>query len=152
MNLDTIPDQIGQLVEYARVALAQEITGARNAVDSLNGEKAAAANALTDLKDQHKQAQSQLDAVLSDLQRGSTLVGLNTEIKKARKELEQLKAETAEATTALEALKKQRSDASAKLAALQTEAQRQSAIRSEAESVYAAIKAKVFSVQLGQRP
>jgi chromosome segregation ATPase len=120
-------------------------------LDALNAERGQAQTAIAELQEQHKQAKAQLDAVLSDLDRGSNLVGINSEIKKARKELEQLKAETAEATAALEALKKQRADASAKLAALNLEANRMIAIRTEGEAVMAGIRAKLAQVQIGQR-
>jgi len=60
--------------------------------------KNAAQTALSELRDQHKQAQKQLDALNDELQRRTTLAGLNREIVAASKKLKALEAETAEAT------------------------------------------------------
>ena len=151
-TLDELPEQCDAFVERVRAVFHQEIGKARATVKALNAEKAAAQTAIAELRDQHTQAQSQLDAVMKDLGRGTTRVGLDREIAAARKTLEALKAEIEEATTALEALKKQRADASAKLAALTLEANRMIAIRTEGEAVMAGLRAKLAQVQIGQRP
>jgi chromosome segregation ATPase len=152
MSLDGLPQQFDAFVERARTALSQQITSAQKIVAAAKAETATAQTSLSELQDQHMKAKAQLDTVLKHLDRGSTLVGLNTEIKEARKALDAVKAETAEATTALEALKKQRADASAKLAALTLEANRMIAIRTEGEAVMAGLRAKLAQVQIGQRP
>ena len=79
MNLDELPDQLEAFFDRAQVVLDRQITEARKAVDALNAEKTGAEKALAELKDQHKQVQSELDAVLKDLGRVSSLVGLNAE-------------------------------------------------------------------------
>jgi hypothetical protein len=61
-----------------------------------------------------------------------------------------LQAETAEAEKALEARLKQCTEADSRLVALNLEANRMLGIR--AEAVYADIRAKVYSVQLGPQP
>jgi chromosome segregation ATPase len=151
MNLDSLPQQFEEFVERARLALVREITGAKNVVAAANAEKSSAQNSLTNLQSQIKVAQSQLDAVLSDLHRGSTLVGINTEIAAARKTLEALEGEKEEKTKGLEKLSKERADLQAQVNALGNEAQRLIAIRTEAEGVMAGIKQKLAGVQLGQR-
>jgi hypothetical protein len=94
MNIDELPDQLEAFFDRARTALDQQIVRARKVVDNLNAEKTAATKALADLKEQRESAKKQLEAVLHDLHRGSSLVGLNHEIAAARKTLEALKVET----------------------------------------------------------
>jgi chromosome segregation ATPase len=143
MNLDTIPDQIGQLVEYARAALDKEITGARKVVDSLNGEKAAAAKALAELNDQITRAKADLDAVQADLGRTSTAVRLDREVAKARTELERLKDAIAKESKELEALVKKRTEAEAHVVTLQNDARLATAERARAQEIIAGIKNKL---------
>jgi chromosome segregation ATPase len=152
MTLDTIPDQIKQLIEHARAALDQEITGARKIVAAAKAETAAAQTALSDLQSQTKSAQDQLAAVNDELARRVTLAGLNREIAAARKTLAAVQADTVQVTENLQALKEQRGDASAKLAALTVEANRMIAIRTEGEAVMAHLRAQLQQVSLGQRP
>jgi chromosome segregation ATPase len=152
MRLDGLPDQFEEFVERVRAALDQEIAAAKSAAVAAHAEKSAAQNALTELQSQLKQTQSQLDAVTKDLQRVSTRVGLDREIAAARKTLEGLKVDIEKATAAKAAVEKQCTEADARLVALGNEARRQVGIRTEAEAAIAAVKAKVFSVQLGNRP
>src|SRR6516164_3282155 len=98
-------------------ALALQITAAKNIMAAASAEKSAAQNALSDLRDQHKQAQSQLDAVMKDLQRLSDLVGVGHDIKKARAELKRVQSETERANQALEKLAKEQTEREAKLVA-----------------------------------
>ena len=151
MTLDELPERCDAFVERVRAVFHQEIGRARATVKALNSEKAAAQTAIAELRDQHKQAQSQLDAVMKDLHRGSTLAGINREITEARKTLEKLKGETAEAEKALEARLKQCTEADSRLVALNLEANRMIAIRVEGEAVMADIKSKLAQVQIGQR-
>jgi chromosome segregation ATPase len=152
MTLDGLPGQFEVFVERARAALEGEIAGAKNIAAAAIAEKNAAQTALSELRDQHKQTQSQLDAVNNELGKASTLAGLNREIAAARKALEKLKAETAEAETALAALNKQRAEADTRLTALGLEANRMIAIRTEGEAVMAHLRAQLAQVSLGQRP
>jgi chromosome segregation ATPase len=151
MTLDDIPDQFKQLVGLARDAIDREIGQAKKTAAAANAEKSAAQAARAELQERRASAQKQLDAVNNELGRALTLAGLNREITEARKTLETLKAEKADEEKAVVALKKQRTEGEAKLVALGNEAQRQLAIRREAEAAYADIKARVYSVQLGQR-
>ena len=151
MTLDDIPDQFKQLAGLARDVIDREIGQAKKIAAAANAEKSAAQNTLATLQAQTKSARSQLDAVNNELGHASTLAGLTRKITGARKTLKALQVETAEAEKALAALQKQRTEAEAKLVALGNEAQRQLGIRREAEAAYADIKARVYSVQLGQR-
>jgi chromosome segregation ATPase len=152
MRLDELPGQLEAFLDRARGILSAEIAAAKDRVTAANAEKTAAANALTELQAQLKSTQDQLTAAVKDLQRASTRVGLDREIVAARKQLDALKAETAEVTTALEALKKQRVDGERRLVELGNEANRMIAIRVEGETVMADLRAKIQSVQIGQRP
>ena len=152
MSLDGLPQQFEAFVDRARAALSGEITAAKTVVVAANAQKRSAENALADVETRCKQAKAQLDAVLSDLDRGSTLAGINSEIKKARTELKRVKSETEQATAALEKLAKERTEAEAKLVALGNEAQRMINIRTEGEAVMANLRAQLAQVQIGQRP
>jgi len=110
-------------------------------VAAAKAEKGSAQAALSDLQGQLKQAQSQLDAVMKDLHRGSTRVGLDHEIVAARTELARLKAEAEQATKALEALQKQRADAERQVVAAQTDMKNLRAERAEATTELARVKA-----------
>jgi len=150
MTLDDIPDQFKQLAGLARDVIDREIGQAKKIAAAANAEKSAAQNTLATLQAQTKSTQDQLAALNDELQRRTTLAGINREITGARKQLEALKVETAAAEKTLAALKKQRTEAEAKLVTLNNEAQRQLGIRREAEAAYADIKARVYSVQLGR--
>jgi len=139
-TLDELPEQCDAFVERVRAVFHQEIGKARATVKALNAEKAAAQTAIAELRDQHTQAQSQLDAVMKDLGRGTTRVGLDREIAAARKTLEALKAEIEEATTALEALNKQRSGAECQVVAAQNDMQSLRAERAEAAAEITRVK------------
>jgi len=67
MTLDELPERCDAFVERVRVVFHQEIGRARATVKALNSEKAAAQTAIAELRDQHKQAQGQLDAVNNEL-------------------------------------------------------------------------------------
>ena len=152
MSLHGLPAEFEQFVERARAALDGEITAAKNIMAAASAEKSAAQNALSDLRDQHKQAQSQLDAVMKDLQRLSDLVGVGHDIKKARAELKRVQSETERANQALEKLAKEQTEREAKLVALGLEANRMIAIRTEGEAVMAHLRAQLQQVSIGQRP
>ena len=141
MTLDELPEQCDAFVERARVVFHQEIGKARATVKALNAEKAAAQTAIAELRDQHKQAQGQLDAVNNELGQASTLAGITREIAAARKKLTALQAETAEAEKALEALHKQRSGAERQVVAAQNDMQSLRAERAEATAEVARITA-----------
>src|SRR5262249_3689222 len=106
MTLDDIPGQLEQLAGRARAVLDLEIGQAKKIAAAASAEKNSAQTALSELQDQHKQVQSQLDAVNKELGQALTLAGLNREIAAAGKKLKALQAETAEAETALAALQK----------------------------------------------
>jgi len=151
MSLHGLPAEFEQFVERARAALDGEITAAKNIMAAASAEKSAAQNALSDLRDQHKQAQSQLDAVMKDLQRLSDLVGVGHDIKKARAELKRVQSETERANQALEKLAKEQTEREAKLVALGLEANRMIAIRTEGEAVMAHLRAQLQQVQIGRQ-
>jgi predicted nucleic acid-binding Zn-ribbon protein len=140
MIFDELPERFDAFLERARVVFYQESEKARATVKALNAEKAAAQTAIAELRDQHAQAQSQLDAVMKDLDRGTTLAGLNREIAAASKKLKSLEAETAEAEKALEALNKQRSGAERQVIAAQNDMQSLRAERAEATAEIARVK------------
>jgi len=85
MSLHGLPAEFERVVERARAALDQEITAAKNIIAAANAEKSAAQNAVIELRDQLKQLQSQLAALNDELQRRTTLAGLNREITAASK-------------------------------------------------------------------
>jgi chromosome segregation ATPase len=152
MSLDGLPQQFAEFVEHARARLHEEVTRTKKSLDVLNAERGQAQTALAELQEQRASAQKQLDAVMKDLQRLSELAGVGHNIVKARAELKRVETENAKAAKTLEACLKQISEADSRLVALGNEAQRQLGIRREAEAAYADIKARVYSVQLGQRP
>jgi chromosome segregation ATPase len=152
MNIDAIPDRLKELIDHARAALDQQIAKARKAVDDLNLEKTAAANALTELQDQHKKAKADLESVLADLHRASSLGSIRAEIKKAQKALAALNIEKEKASTALAALAKERTGLEARVDTLNNEVRRLLAIRSESQATMADIKMKLQQVQIGHRP
>ena len=151
MSFHGLPAEFEQFVERARAALDREITTAKNIVAAAVAEKSSAQNALVELQGQLKQVQGQLDALNDELQRRTTLAGINREIAAAGKKLKALQAETAEAETALAALNKQRAEADTRLVALNLEANRMIAIRTEGEAVMAHLRAQLQQVSIGQR-
>jgi chromosome segregation ATPase len=152
MSIDELPGEFEQFIDRARTALDRKITAAKKLVAGANAEKDAAQTALSELQEQRKSVQHQLDALNDELARRTTLAGINREIAAARKALEALKGETAEAETALEALAKQRKEAEAKLVALGNEANRMIGIRTEGEAVMAKLRAQLAQVQIGRQP
>jgi chromosome segregation ATPase len=145
MTIDDLPDQLEAFLERARAVLNREIEKARKGVTALNGEKAKIKAELGQLGDQRKQAQTQLDAVLADLNRASGLVGLNHEIAEARKTLDALNAQKAEATKIIEGLAKERTQADHELTAMWSEIQ---ALRTERSATVAEIS-KVKALEAG---
>jgi chromosome segregation ATPase len=152
MSLDELPQQFEQFVERARAALGQEITAAKNIVAAANAEKSSAQSTLADLQTQIKSAQDQLKATLANLDRASTLAGLNREIAAARKTLAAVQADTEAATKALEKLAKQRDDGQNQVVTLGNQLSRVRQERAEHEAVIADIRAKLAQVQIGHRP
>jgi septal ring factor EnvC (AmiA/AmiB activator) len=75
MNTDELPAQLEELFSRARAGLDQQITKARQIVDSLNVEKTGAADELTKLNDEIVKARADLDAVRADLGRTSDAAG-----------------------------------------------------------------------------
>jgi chromosome segregation ATPase len=139
---DDIPGQLQELFDRSRAALDQQITKARKLVDSLTAEKTSAAEELAKLKDEIVKAKATLEVILADQQRASKLVHLDREIKKARPELERLKAEITEQSNSLEALVKQRTEAEAHVATLQQDARLASAERARAQETLQEIRNK----------
>jgi chromosome segregation ATPase len=146
MNLDEIPERLEELFDRSRAALDAQITKARKAVDSLNAEKAATTKSLAELQDQHSKVKAELETTLANLDRASSLRGLDSEIKKSRKELEQLNAETAKETKALEALVKKRKETEVHVVALEERARAATAERCRAQDMLQEVKAKVAMV------
>ena len=140
MTLDDLPGQLEGLFDRARAGLNQQITKARTAVDSLNAEKAVAAKALADLKDQHEQAKADLNSAREYLHRASTLAGLNHEITAQRKALDALKHEKAELEKAVGALTKQRTALEPQVVALENSARQATAERCRAQEIVAQIR------------
>jgi predicted nucleic acid-binding Zn-ribbon protein len=134
MSIDELPDQLEAFLERARAVLNREIEKARAAVNALKSEEGTTRATIVELGDQRERGQKQLNTVLSNLHRGSTLVGLNHEIAEAHKTLAALKVETTEAGKAVEVLNKQRSDAKHQLEVTKTELQ---AAMTELQSVRA---------------
>jgi chromosome segregation ATPase len=124
-------------LERARAVLNREIERARATLNAVNAETAAERAALADLGDQHKQAQKQLKAVRSDLDRASSLVGLNHDIAEARKRLEKLNVEEEKAAKSIEGLNKQRTDVERQLNAEMSELQ---ALRTEIGNIRTLVK------------
>jgi len=143
MNVDDIPGQLEELFDRARDGLDAQITKASKVVTDLNAEKAVVTKALVELKDQYTKAKAELETTLADLDRASSLRGLNSEIKKARAELEQLNAATAKESKALEALTKKRGEAEARVVTLENSARAATAERCRAQEMLAEVKSKV---------
>jgi chromosome segregation ATPase len=140
MGIDELPQQFDALVDAARVALHGEITSARAIVERSNAEKAAAQGALAELQGQLKQVQAELDRSRKYLDRASSLAGLDSEIEKARRELERLKQQKAEETKALEKVSKERTECQAKINALAGEVGQLVAQRAYSQEVMAKVK------------
>jgi len=138
-SLDDLPDQLQALFDRARAGLDREIGKARTALDSLNAEKAVAANALAELNDQCKSVKADLDRSREYLGRASTLAQLDREIAKGRTELERLTVENAEQSKALEAVTKKRASEEAQVLALQNDARLATAERCRAQEIKAQI-------------
>jgi chromosome segregation ATPase len=151
MRLDELPHQLEAFLDRARTALDQQIAAAKNLVTAAIAERDAAQAAVRELQEQRESAKKQLDRVLADLERGSSLAGLNHEIAAAKKTLATLRVEIERATAAKAAVEKQCTDAAGRLVSVTNEANRMIAIRTEGEAVMAALKAKIASVPLGQR-
>jgi septal ring factor EnvC (AmiA/AmiB activator) len=150
MSFHSLPAEFEQFVERARAALSQKIATAKNIAAAANAERGQAQAALADLEARCKSTQDQLDALNDELGRRTTLAGLNREIAAAGKKLKALQVETAEAEKALEALQKQRADGERRLVALGNEAQRQLAIRLEAEAAMGKLRSQLDAVQIGR--
>ena len=148
MNVDDIPGQLEELFDRARDGLAAQVTKARKVVADLNAEKAVASKALVELKDQCTKAKAELETTLADLDRASSLRGLNSEIKKARAELEQLNAATAKESKALEALTRKRVEAEARLVTLENDARAATAERCRAQEMMEQLKNRLRSITL----
>jgi chromosome segregation ATPase len=101
MRLDDLPDAFKDFVDRADAVLRWEAEKVKKAVAALNAEKATAQKALTELQDQHKATQKQLEEVVSNLDKGTTLAGINSKIAEARKTLDALTTDIAMAETAL---------------------------------------------------
>jgi hypothetical protein len=147
MRITDLPGQFEAFVDRARGVFGQEIAGARKVIDGLNSEKLsvgagkrAAEAALAEAQAQHKQAQANLNVVLANLHRGSTLIDLDTEIAAAKKTLEGLKADIARETTAARVAAKQRADAERLRDAEMSELTQVRAERADAEGSIAHIR------------
>jgi len=135
MNLDDLPEQLQELFDRARAGLDAQIAKGRTTVDSLNAEKAAVQNALTDLQAQLKQVQTDLDSARAHLDKASTARQLDSEIKKSRSELERLKGETAAEEKTLVVLTKKRVETEARVVALENSARLATAERCRAQEI-----------------
>ena len=143
MNVDDIPGQLEQLFDRARAAFDAQITSARKVVADLNADKAVASQALAELKDQCTKAKVELDAVRANLDRASTAVALDREIKKSRSELERLKGETAEEEKILAILVKKRTQEEARTAALEVAAREAVTQRTRSQEMVEQLKIKL---------
>jgi chromosome segregation ATPase len=148
MRLDDLPEQFAAFADRARDVLDWEVKKARKAAEALNAERAAVQKELSELQEQYKSTKKQLDDVLSNLNKGTTLAGLNAEISEAKKALEKLKADTAKATAAFEAADKQRQDAERELTTANEGMQRIRQERIEAASDIDNIRKLLKSVDL----
>jgi chromosome segregation ATPase len=149
MNVSELVKQFEAVVERARAALDRQISEARKVVKDLNAEKAKVQSEIAELQDQHKQSRDQLTAIRADLDKASTLAGLDHEIAGARKTLEKLSGDKAAAENSIAALAKQKVEAERHLVALGNEAQRLLGIRSEAEAVMNNLRSQLRSVSIG---
>jgi hypothetical protein len=147
---DGLSGQFEAFVERARAALSQEIAAAKNVVAAASAEKSSAQSVLADLQARTKSAEDQLAAVLSDLQRGSNLAGLNREIATARKTVEKLNAEKAALEIEVAGLAKQRDDGQRELVTLGNQLSRVRQERAEHEGVMAGLRAQLAQVQIGR--
>jgi chromosome segregation ATPase len=145
--MDEIPRQLQDLFDRARADLHAQTTQARKVVDNLNAEKTGVANVLADLQAQLKQVQADLGRSRKYLDRASSLAGLDSQIEKARGELERLKQQKAEETKALEKLSKEGSECQAKVNALNAEVGPLVEQRAYSQEVMAKLKHQI--AQLG---
>jgi chromosome segregation ATPase len=111
MRIDDLAPALKDFTERAEAILNWEVERAKKAAAAAKADVTAAQKALGELKDQHTAAKKQLDDVLSNLDKGTTLAGLDYEIKESRKVLEKLKADTAKTTADFEAVEKLRKNA-----------------------------------------
>jgi len=143
MNVDDILQQLEELFDRARAALEQQVSTAHKAVASLNQEKAAATKAVTELQAQHGKAHAELNAAMNNLDRVLSLGAIQAEIKKAGKELEQLKSEATKELKTLEVLVKKRTQEEARVAALEVAAREATAKRCRAQDLVKQIKTQL---------
>ena len=143
MNLDDLPDQLEELFDRARAGLDQQIGKARTAVDSLNAEKAVAVQQLSELREEYKRTEAELETARAHLNKASTARQLDGAVAKARAELEKLNDETAAEQKALKALTKQRKAEEARVSALADEARTLTAQRVHAQETIERIKSKM---------
>ena len=143
MDIDDAPGQLEEFFDRCRTVLNAQIARARKVVGDLNAEKAAATKAVAELKTQHSTAEAELKTTLADLDRASSLRGLNNEIKKARAELEQLNAATAKESEALAVLVKKRTQEEGRVAALEVAAREAVNQRARSQDLIQQLKAKL---------
>jgi chromosome segregation ATPase len=146
MRLEDLSDELGTFVDRAEAALKSEIEKAKKAVAALNAEKATAQKAVSELEEQREAAQKQLKLVLTDLNRASSLSGINAEITEARKTLDLLKGEVGKVTAALEACVKKRADEERQLNEVMGEMHRIRAERHEATAEIGHIRQLLKSI------
>jgi chromosome segregation ATPase len=140
MRLDDLPEAFGDFLETADAVIRSEVGIAKKARDALSAEKAKMQTAVDELQDQHKAAKKQLDDVLANLQKGTTLAGLNHDIGEAKKTLEKLKAEVAKTETAFEAVEKELKAAERERDTVRSEMQRLAQQGSEATAELGCIR------------
>ena len=140
MDINRMTNDLEAVLERARAGLHEGIAAAQKAVKAADNDKAAAQNALTNLKDQHAEAQSQLDAVMKHLGKASNFAAIDAQTKTAQKELQGLQAEISQATTAIAKLTPQKTECEKQIAAMRLEVQALAEARTQISAEIARLK------------
>jgi C4-type Zn-finger protein len=140
MNVEQLTDELEGVLERVQAEVHREIAGARKAAEGLRAERTTQQTALLQIADQHKQAQANLALIMADVDRFSALVGVGTDIVRAKADLEKLQAEIERASTALTGLRKQQSEEEHKLLTLRNETSRLAGLRSQHETAIGEVR------------
>jgi chromosome segregation ATPase len=124
MRIDDLPGLFKESLDRCEAVLSWEVAAAKKARDALSAERAKMQAEVSKLQDERVAVQKQLDDVLSNLERGSALAGLEHDIKESRKTLAGLTSQTEKASADLAKLEKECQAAEPERDAIKSEMQR----------------------------
>jgi chromosome segregation ATPase len=145
MNVEQLTDELDAVLQRVHAEVHRDIAGSQKAAEEQRAEELRAKAALTQIEDQHKQAQANLAMVKADVDRFSTLAGAGYDIAKAKADLQTLRGEKAALEISIAALAKQQTEEEHKLLALTNEISRLMGLRSEHEIAIGEVRKKLWS-------